>query len=309
MFRTTRPSSAVTNNNGGANSEAATCRQEALQRSNRNLSNHHPNVKLPPRLEEKSKEEQIQRCCARFKSQPKTVDTLIRSIFIISENPLKRKYRRIDRANPGYQRTLAEVPGAEQLLRTLGFVRRDSQTLVLDKVDKSLMQHALQTLEATKVSTEYQQAKTEQEFAKDVIHHLKVTPTDAELFQRQALLSKVPQEPPKGRAAVMMIHLGDSRLLTRRFDGDDTLQDVLHWLGGTAGVVFYDQVSSGKWSLVDVNRHGGVPLDCQTSGHKTLQHLGFWPSGRLVLRPSAILTISQKVELGESRGLGSAPMN
>ena len=172
---------------------------------------------------------------------------------------------------------------------------------------------AVSILEQTKETPEYQHAKKEQVFAKEVTVQLCATPTDTEQAKRQELLSTLPKEPSPGRSAVMTIQLGDhdATTLTRRFDGDDTLEDVLHWLGGTAGTAFVDKLcTSRQWSLVDVNRQGQVPLDCVVNRHKTLQYVGFWPSGRLALRPSSAMWMegaTANVEMGASRGLGSAP--
>lgn len=313
MFRLSSPVSPPLDNATSSNSDSATCRQHALARSGRKLARHHPGVKLPPRLEDKSKEEQIRRCCDRFRSYPSTVDTLIRALSTILRNPAERKYRRIHQANPGYQRSLAKVPGAEQLLMALGFTQTSSQTMFLSEVDRELLPLALSILEHTKETLEYQEAKKEQLFAKDVTALLGVTPSVEEQSKREGLLSQLPREPSQGRSAVMTIHLGDNdnTTLTRRFDGDDTLQDVLNWFGGNKETAFLEKlVQTRQWSLVDVNRQGQVPIDCQGNAQKTLQHLGFWPSGRLALRPSSsewIEGVSSNVEMGASRGLGSAP--
>ena len=315
MFRLTRPASPpldnVNSNNDNGLDNVASCRQQALSRSSRKLAHHHPNVKTPQRFEEKSKEEQIQRCCDRFKSYPTTVDTLIRALSTISRNPLEGKYRRIEQTNPGYQRSLANVPGAEQLLLALGFAPVNSQTLYLHRVNRQLLSLALSTLEQTKETPEYQQSKKELVFSKEVTAQLRATPTEDQQRERMEMLSKLPREPPLSRGAVIMIQLNDNdnTLVSRRFDGDDTFADVLNWVGGTVGSTFLGKLyTTRQWSLVDVNRQGNVPIDCQASRSKTLQHLGFWPSGRLDLRPSTtdwIQGVSMNVEMGVSRGLGS----
>ena len=314
MFRLTRPASPpldnVNSNNNGLDN-AASCRQQALNRSSRKLAHHHPNVKTPQRLEEKSKEEQIRRSCDRFKSYPTTVDTLIRALSTISSNPVEGKYRRIDQTNPGYQRSLANVPGAEQLLLALGFTPINSQTLYLHRVNRQLLSLALTTLEQTKETPEYQQGKKELLFSKEVTAQLHATPTEVEQRERMEMSSKLPREAPLSRGTVIMIQLNDNdnTMLSRRFDGDDTFADVLNWLGGTVGFTFLDKLcTTRQWSLVDVNRQGHVPIDCEANRSKTLQHLGFWPSGRLALRPSStewIEGVSMNVEMGVSRGLGS----
>ena len=311
MFRLTRPTSpplldgndTVGGENNSSTTTTTNCRQQAaLSRSSRKLEQHHPNVKLPKRLEEKSKEEQILRSCDRFKSYPTTVDTLIRTLTTISNHPHERKYRHINKTNKGYQRSLANVPGAEQLLVALGFTPySNNNTLYLPRVDQELVLFALNVLEQTRATREYQHAKRQQVFSKEVAAQLRAMPTATteEQTKRHQLLSKLPKEPSsRTHGSVIMIQLNDnistdtsSTMITRRFDSDDTLDDVLNWIGGTVGSVFVDKLSnSQEWSLVDVNRYGPkVPIDCfnEYNRQKTLQHLGFWPSGRLALHPTS----------------------
>lgn len=319
MFRLSRPSSPLDSEGNNGNSNSATCRQQvSLRKSQQQLSRHHPHVKLPPRLEDKSKQEQIRRCTDRFQSYPSTVDTLLRALTTILQHPTDTKYRRIDTRNAGYQKSLASVPGAEPLLMALGFERRSDHTLVMPSIHLELLQMAIETLQQTKrVSPAYQHAKAQQILAHNMTHHLTKVPTPEELERRQELLAQVPREPPAGRSAVLMIQWGrggdstSGTTLQRRFDGDDTWGDVLHWLAGsTSGEVWNKLVTTQEWSLVDVNRPAASSIIDASSpkGHsKTLQHLGFWPSGRLQLVPTTATTMPAKMtDMGPSRGLGSA---
>ena len=295
MFRLSRPVSPPLENapNNGGDLYQSSCRQQtALVRSGRKLSQYHPGIVLPPRLEEQSIHEQLRRCCDRMQSYPKAVDTLYRSLSTIINHPHEPTFRRIDTTSPGYQRALANVPGAEQLFRTLGFAAtNNAQALVLTSLNPDNFRLALEMLEQTKESAAYQVAKRKEAFVRQVRKLLETEITHEEQSKRKDLLSQVPREPGPGRAAVMIVqllpssHPSEGAVLTRRFDGDDTLEDVLHWLGGTAGSAFYHNiVHSQEFCLVDVNRAGPVvPLDCAHT-HKTLQHLGFWPSGRLSLQ-------------------------
>jgi PUB domain len=288
--------------------DAANCRQQSLRtKYSQELAYHHPQVKLPPRLEEKSKKEQIQRCCSRLKSYPATVDALIRALATIIGNPSVSKYRRIDQTNPGYQHSLAAAPGLEPFLQALGFVPMMPQILFLPQVNRDLLEIALNTLKRTTMTREYQLAKSELSFAREVAALLSTT------VERRLLLSRVPMEPSEGRSAVIMIQLPAEKTLTRRFEGDDTLQDVLNWLGGMVGTLFLDElVLTQQWSLVDVNLIGSIPVNCDSASarHQTLQFLGFWPSGRLQLRPSSTEWMERKsspaVVSGASRTLASA---
>lgn len=300
MFRTASPTTALPSEekynedyDAGSPASFLNCRQQAK------LARHHPNVKLPPRLQDKSKKEQIERCCNRFKSFPAAVDTLYKTLYIISSDPSEQKYRVIDKTNPGYQRSLANVPGTEQLLRSVNFISSEgasTSNLVLHSLDPELLQTALNCLERTKSTQEYKQAKHELDFVKDMDRILKEIPTETELVQRKLLLSKCPKEATKGRGALIDVVIpttsdsASERKTTfrRRFDGDDTLDDVLNWLGGQVGTIFLQNIRNRQWSLVDINRYPrDIPIDCdgEPSTSRTLQNLGFWPSGRLIVRP------------------------
>lgn len=292
------------------------------------LARHHPNVKLPPRLEDKSKREQIERCCDRFKSYPAAVDTMLKTLATILSNPLEKKYRIIDKANRGYRRSLANVPGTEQLLRAINFIPRgnsaNSNQLVLHSLDHRLLQTAVHCLEYIKCTQEYKQTKTELEFGKEMSKILSTVPSETELHEREKLLSKCPKEADEGRGALIDVvvptsdnYSADRRAtFRRRFDGDDTLQDVLNWLGGEAGTIFVHNLRNRRWSIVDMNRYPrDIPIDCDgdTSTNRTLQCLGFWPSGRLILRPSSQewmgRSLRAELMMGESRGLASIHCN
>merc|ERR1712038_1733500 len=113
--------------------------------------------------------------------------------------------------------------------------------------------------------------------------------------------------------------MGGDKIM-RKFDGDDVLLDVLHFIGGH-GSGIYDKILSREWCLLDMNQYPPAVLDTDRNLNKTLQFVGCWPSGKLVLRPSskewrdgngvggasngsggAVLDVG-----GSSRGLGAAP--
>merc|ERR1712137_952831 len=100
--------------------------------------------------------------------------------------------------------------------------------------------------------------------------------------------------------------------IRRRFDGDDILLDVIHWIGAH-GSVIPENIASRKWSLVDMNRYPVTPIDISKLEQKTLQYIGCWPCGRLEIRPSPPEWKNNSMEdsndtlmVGSSRGLGAA---
>jgi len=275
------------------------------------LTSHHPDVKVIPKLQDKSKEEQILRCADRLKSSPQAVDTLYRALTTVNANPDTDKFRKVDKTTPGYKRSLANAPGAEDFLMAMNFRPHGTAALVLDRsmVDPALLYLGISALEQTKLSNEYKEAKQMLIFSKAVKEiMLSGDSSETEAIQRAQHMAKCPTEPTDGRGALMQVVIADETI-RRRFDGDDTLGDVLHWLGGH-GTAIPDKIKSREWSLVDLNRYPIVPIDCSQEEklNYTLQYIGCWPSGRLEVRPSTESWMrGSLVQRGSSRGLGSAP--
>jgi len=280
------------------------------------IAEHHPNVKVPPKLEDKSKEEQILRNVDRVKGHPSAVDTLYKALSALRNDTMNSKFRKIDKATAGYQRSLANVPGAEALLLNMNFTPRHNNTLIMDKhrVDPGLLYLGISALENAKRSNEYKEAKRLIQFQEEIKNiKLSANSSEQEAVLRAGFMSKCPSEPTGGRGALMQVTLGDE-IVRRRFDGDDTLQDLLHWLGGH-GSIIPQKLSNREWCLVDKNRYPLQPLDCEVNARKTLQYVGFWPSCLLEIRPSPTSWLEggssddddEMLPMGSSRGLGAAP--
>lgn len=83
-------------------------------------------------------------------------------------------------------------------------------------------------------------------------------------------------------------------ILRRRFDGDDTLQDLLHWIASNiGGQICIDKLFSNhhEWLLMDLNQYPSKSLISDTltfeqTRYQTLQYIGCWPSGKLEIRPN-----------------------
>jgi len=277
------------------------------------ISKHHPNVKIPVQMKDKSKEEQILRCTKRLAPYPLAVDTLLRAFMFIRQNPDEDKYRRINRSTVGFQQALEGKPGAMDLLQAVNFVSRPSSmdlTLDRSRVDMALLYLGISALEKTRESDEYISAKQMISFQKElkIIQSGSQTAETEEVLKRAKLISKLPSEPTGGAGALMQISLGDEKIM-RRFDGDDILRDVMHFIGGH-GSAIPEKVISREWCLVDLNRYPVVPIETDVCLDKTLQFIGCWPSGRLEVRPSSTKWRESKEtaeKMGSSRGLGAAP--
>jgi hypothetical protein len=284
-----------------------------LRSNSGGLSTHHPQVKLIPKLQDKTKEEQILRCADRLKASHQAVDTLYRALTAVQKNSNNPKFRKIDKNTVGYQKSVATAPGAEDLLAAMNYRPQGTHTLVLDRamVDPALLYLGVSALEQTKLTPEYQQSKAKGVFSKTVREIQQLADTsEAEAIARAALMAKCPTEPAEGRGALIQVIVAEDTL-RRRFDGDDTLQDVLNWLG-SHGTDIPVKILSREWCLVDLNRYPAIPMDCAVNKGHTIQFIGCWPSGKLEVLPSTEewregSRMVANGRAGSSRGLGSAP--
>jgi len=270
------------------------------------LNETHPNVQLPDKLSNKTKEEQILRCANRVKPHVMAVDTLLRVLTSVRNMPDNAKFRIIDRTNGNYITFVRDTPGAEDMLLAMNYrMISCNNELRLERhmVDDALLYLGISALEQMRMTDEYKEGKRLRGFHAEMRRVAKGNGsadvqrggmTEGETAIRLGFLSKCPKEPPEGRGAWVNVQLGDvsekieGASVKRRFDGDDTLEDVLNWLGGSYGNEVLDKIRGTRreWCLCDLNRFPILPLDVDKHGKKTLQYLGLFPSGKLGVRLS-----------------------
>lgn len=307
------PTSAAVTKAGQAAVRRAANGQEAFQ-GNKNkttVCSTHTNVKVPAKLQHKSKEEQLLRCADRMKAHPRAVDTISICLTAIQKDPSADKYRKIDKTTAGYQRSLQNAPGAQDMLKAMNFSERGTTHLILHRehVDAALLYLGISALEKVRETEEYKDGKRKLQFAKEVETLFSESNQKEEVAANYR--SKLPAEPTGGRGALITVQIADKDPMRRKFDGDDTLQDVLNWLGGVSSTSIPEKLLSRQWSLVDLNRYNsiGAPMDCEEDGNHTLQYLGLFPSGRLEIVLSTEEWQQEKkcsMERGSARGLGAA---
>merc|ERR1712176_241989 len=129
-----------------------------------------------------------------------------------------------------------------------------------------------------------------------------------EAIKRADFIKKCPSEPIDGRGALIQVVITDDWQIRRRFDGDDTLGDVLNWIGGNGSAIYDRILVSQQWILVDLNRYPLTPIDCKLHLNHTLQYIGCWPSGRLEIMPPQEDDkdkSGKKTNIGATSGLAS----
>lgn len=299
--------SAATANAGKA--AAARLLNPAAAATKPTLGQTHPHVKVPTKMSDKSKEEQIMRCANRLKPHVTAVDTLLTVLMGVRDRPGEERYRKIDRNNANYAAHVRDRPGAEDLLSAMNYRRirstipggeADELRLERHLADAGLLYLGISALEQARLSPEYLEAKRLRGFHAemrrigrmngDALAATGMSESDAAV--RLEFLSGCPREPPEGRGAVVTVFLGEEServpggRVSRRFDGDDTLEDVMNWLGGCYGPELPERLRGGEWRLCDLNRYPVSPIDVGGGRTRTLQYLGLFPSGRLGVRPS-----------------------
>lgn len=290
--------------------------------SKQSLANTHPKVQMPKRLSQHDQEDIIMRCTSRVAPYSLAVDTLLRSLKTIQANPSNRKYHTVDTTTAMFQRSL-NAPGVLDFLKAVNFHPNynNQKTLTLTHFDAAAFYLGISALEQVQQSSpEYTKDKTLRLFQKDLSSALSGTGNvDKEMSARRDFLSKLPSEPIKGGSQITVeygVTLNNANTdansntntytytndkapqsltkITRGFDHDDTLGDVVHWLGGQASAI-PEKLEKGEWHLVDRNRQGAEEdynfhrLDLDDLRDRTLQYVGCWPSGRLAIVPKLTL--------------------
>ncbi|KAG7338739.1 ubiquitin-associated UBA domain protein [Nitzschia inconspicua] len=277
----------------------------------------HPNVQIPKRLSQHDKEDVILRCAARIAFHPSAVDTLLRSLKTIQANPTIMKYQSIDTTTSGFQRSLNK-PGVMDFLKAMNFhpTLSNAQILKLAVLDPATFFLGISALEQVQnTSPDYANNKALIRFDKELEQALELADSDMkEALKRSEFMSQCPSESPTAGSQVT-VELGSSQRISRKFDADDTLRDVVHWLGGHSSVIPHKLLETKEWHLIDRNHPDALPYDTlEESGilDRTLQYVGCWPSGRLAVVP----TLPHKISLSSnappvtsSRGLGAGPVD
>lgn len=279
--------------------------------------------KIPLPLSGKSKEEQILRSVNRMSPYPKAVDTMLQAMRRLQQDDSSStvrhsKFSEIDKSSTGYQKALEGVPGVTDLFLALNFeLVANKWTLPSYRaMDKALLWLVTSSLEQVRATNpDYRRAKLKMEFISEVRHMLENAATETcqqqeELRARAVHKNLCPSEPAEGtlHTIIVSIVLATSHskkkqeeeydiinsktasssttktILSRRFHSDDTVRDLLHWLGGNASAIPIN-LKLRKWCLRDKNRYPSHPISCteEVDLDKTLQSVGCFPAGLLEL--------------------------
>merc|ERR1712071_386036 len=116
------------------------------------------------------------------------------------------------------------------------------QYFVMDRhaLDPALLWMGVSALEEVKKGPEYQGAKRILQFEADLKRIRDGVGSsisgEEEAIARSNYISKTPSEPSGGQGVLVQLKMADTTVM-RRFDGDDQLRDVFHWIGGHGSAI------------------------------------------------------------------------
>jgi len=256
------------------------------------VENNH-DLQLPTPIRHLTKQEQILRCTQRLAPHSLAVDALLKLFKNIRDYPQKEVYKTLYKSNPEYQRVLKDKPGVEDLLQAVNFYptnHNGSEAFILARtmVDPALLFLGISALEQVRENSEdYKASKAQLAFVKEMQSLLEIADGSAiEALKRAEYLSKCPTE-SSSSGVLLQIHLGTDQTISRKFDSDDTLSNVIHWLGAHSSAL-PQKLASRDWCLVSLNSYPVEPIDTVQAADKTLQSIGCFPSARLEVRPSPL---------------------
>ena len=296
-------------NNGSSSKSTST---SATANKSTLLSHTHPNVQVPKTMEQTPTQQVILRCAQRLAPHVHAVDTLLRALVTLRDQPNHKKFQTIDTSTQAFQRNLT-APGAQDFLRAMQYRPWGNHQLQLSHYDAAAIYLGISALEQAKLSLEYRQNKSWQVFEKELESYLTLADTSTdEAIQRSHYMKQCPSEPTSG-GVICTIHLGRPTSTTllqveqqqskkkipsvlsrtkvsRKFEADDVLENVVHFLA-SHGTPILDKLQSGEWWLVDkqnLRNNHPQPLDIVQQATHTLQRVGCWPSGQFQLLPKPI---------------------
>lgn len=242
-------------------------------------------IRRPAR--ELTQEERIRKSAIGVASTPDAVDILRASLAKVLAQPLNEKLRKINvNAGPFKERVSSKAPSAVELLYAVGYQPMHGY-LVLQNHQPGLLKLALEALDAARAAPSYVtgRAKIDGEKAQQAA---RVHDAEAAAARRAAHLAKVPAEPKADgatSACVITVRAPGGAPATRRFESDNTLEDLVNWILSLECVPETEEV--GALTIENVTVRPARRLELSRDGQASLYALDLWPRGQVEVRASA----------------------
>jgi len=227
-----------------------------------------------------TREERISKACVTLAPHAEAIDILLTSLTKVKNDPTNERFRKVNvKASGPFKEKVASVPGGVELLYSIGFEPMYGH-LVLQSLDPSLLEHALACLDSARTTDAYLSTKARKLNAKAAEEARKEREAAAAI-KRAEFLAKVPPEPAENGGSVhstcvLTFTVGGERVARRKFESDNTLEDVLNYVRSLSSVpvdaqVKLDNVTTAPFRHLD-------PAD-KRSSTASLYALDLWPMG------------------------------
>jgi len=228
-----------------------------------------------------TREERISKACSTLAPHAEAIDILLASLTKVKKDPTNERFRKVNvKASGPFKEKVASTPGGVELLYSVGFEPMYGH-LVLQSLDLSLLEHALACLASARSTDAYLTTKAKSLSAKAAEEARKEREAAAAI-KRAEFLAKVPPEPAADNGGsvhstcVLTFTVSGERVARRKFESDNTLEDVLNYVRSLSSVpvdavVQLDNVTTAPFRHLD-------PADkrCATA---SLYALDLWPMG------------------------------
>jgi len=242
-----------------------------------------------------TREDRIKRAATSLALNPDALDILHSSLTKVLQQPHNERLRKVNVTQGTFKERVGRGAGVE-LLHSVGYEPMHGH-LVLQKHDPTILELALRALDLARSSQKYIEAKAAMNTARAQQHaHEKLAAAAA--ARRAAHLAKVPAEPEgdtvgdrASSTCIISVRLASSanttrtteeghvvssaeRVGKRRFDSDNTLDDLVNYVRSLPGV------PEGELLLANVTT-GRVVLEPAQQGALSLFALDLWPRGQV----------------------------
>jgi len=229
-----------------------------------------------------TREERISKAAMSLAPHPDAIQILQTSMKKVLEAPQNERFRKVNITAAGpFKDRIASRPGGIELLYSVGYEPMHGH-LVLQTHDRALLKHALHALQEVQKNPIFCEAKATQEEAQAAAQALADADRVAEVKRKESL-AKVPAEPKaevsesSASVCVLNFSVDGTRVTRRRFESDNTLQDVVHYVRSLKEVPIdatlrIENVTTAPFQLLD-------PDTKQKSA--SLYALDLWPVGHI----------------------------
>jgi len=242
-------------------------------------------VRQPTHVRNLTQEDRLRKAAFALARTPDALDILRASLTKVLAAPLDERYRKVNvGAGAFHERVSSKTTAGVELLYACGYQPMHG-FLVLQTHDPHLLRVAIEALDEARAAPAYVAGKAKIDGAK-AAQMARASDDAAAAARRAAHLAKVPAEPRVDgatSACLITVRAPDGAPAgTRRFDSENTLDDLVHYVRSLEGVPEGDALV-----IENVTVRPARALQPARDGQLSLYSLDLWPRGQVQVRAAA----------------------